>query len=225
MTGPSTSESGKKTIYLFSGLGADERAFQKLDLSGFEPVFIRWIPPLKNESIESYGARLLLQIPIPNPVLIGYSFGGIMAIEIGKLLTTEQIIIMASVKTRAELPPYFRLMSRFPIHKWLPASLIKRPSFLLNWLFGAKTTEDKKVLKAIIRDTDPIFLKWAMDRIISWQNRTRHTNLTHIHGDSDRVLPYRYVRPDITVSRGSHLMVLNQADELSRILKEIVKSR
>lgn len=222
MITPATSGSGKKDIYLFSGLGADERAFQNLDLHGFNPVFIRWIPPLSKEAIEEYAKRLIHQIRDPEPVLVGYSFGGIMAIEIGKLLHTKQIIIMASVKTRAELPPYFRAGSHFPVHRLIPAWLIKSPFFFYNWLFGAKAIADKKLLKAIIRDTDPVFLKWAMDRILSWENQTVHDNLIHIHGESDRVLPYRYVRPDIAIANGSHLMVLTKAAELSRILKKVI---
>lgn len=222
MITPATSGNGEKDIYLFSGLGADERAFQRLDLSGWNPVFIQWIPPLKKEPLTDYAARLRVQITTPDPVLIGYSFGGIMAIETAKLIKTAQIIIMASVKTRSELPPYFRAGSHLPVHRLIPAWLIKRPAFLFNWLFGARAADDKKLLKAIIRDTDPRFLKWAMDRILSWENQVLHANLIHIHGESDRILPCRYVRPDITISNGSHLMVLNKAAALSRLLKEMI---
>jgi hypothetical protein len=46
-------------IYLFSGLGADERVFQHLDISGHEHVFVKWVIPKTDETIESYAARLL----------------------------------------------------------------------------------------------------------------------------------------------------------------------
>ena len=39
-------------IYLFSGLGADERVFQKLDFSNYEVTFVKWIEPIQNEPIE-----------------------------------------------------------------------------------------------------------------------------------------------------------------------------
>jgi hypothetical protein len=35
----------KKIIYVLSGLGDDERVFQKLDLSAYEVHFVKWIKP------------------------------------------------------------------------------------------------------------------------------------------------------------------------------------
>jgi len=35
-------------IYFISGLGADERVFQFLNISGFETKNIKWEDPLKN---------------------------------------------------------------------------------------------------------------------------------------------------------------------------------
>jgi hypothetical protein len=47
-----------KKVYFISGLGADKRAFSFLDLSFCEPVFIEWIKPLKNETLQGYALRL-----------------------------------------------------------------------------------------------------------------------------------------------------------------------
>jgi len=35
-----------KAVYIFSGLGADERVLQEIDLSGYQVIFVQWIPPL-----------------------------------------------------------------------------------------------------------------------------------------------------------------------------------
>ena len=84
-----------KRIYVFSGLGADERVFKYLDFPGYEPVFIRWLQPTKEEAIEHYSKRLTEQIGTSRPVLIGLSFGGIIAIEVAKVIDTEKIILIA----------------------------------------------------------------------------------------------------------------------------------
>lgn len=41
-------------IYFISGLGADKRAFHQLNLPGFEKIFIDWIQPMPNETIQTY---------------------------------------------------------------------------------------------------------------------------------------------------------------------------
>jgi hypothetical protein len=58
-------------IYIFSGLGADERVFQKLDFTGLAITFIHWVIPHESEKIEDYATRLLSQIKTTKPTLIG----------------------------------------------------------------------------------------------------------------------------------------------------------
>lgn len=75
-------ENALKDIYCVSGLGADERVFQKLKFQGYQPVHICWVEPNLEESIAEYAKRLTIQIKSERPILIGLSFGGIMAVEI-----------------------------------------------------------------------------------------------------------------------------------------------
>ena len=58
----------KVNLYFISGLGVDERAFQKLKLSpNFTVHYLRWIKPLKNETITSYAKRLAIEIDQSRP--------------------------------------------------------------------------------------------------------------------------------------------------------------
>src|SRR5436190_22473098 len=98
-----------KKIYFISGLGADKRVFSFLDLSFCEPIFIDWITPLKKESLESYALRLRQSIPEPEPIIIGISFGGMLATEMAKADNRIKSIIIASNKTSDELPKLFRI--------------------------------------------------------------------------------------------------------------------
>lgn len=208
-----------KNLYVISGLGADERVFERMDFSGHTPIFIQWIPPLKQESMTAYATRLLPQIKSPKPVLMGLSFGGMMACEIARQIETEKVILLASAKTRAEIPFYYRLMGKLSLHKLMSARQLKRPSRIAEWLFGVNSKTDKQLLKAIILDTDPVFLKWALDKIVTWKNRQEPGNVFHIHGTADKILPYRFVRCDKAIEGGGHSMTLDRADELTAIIK------
>lgn len=209
-----------KHLYIFSGLGADERVFQKLDFSGFKTVFVKWIVPQDNESIEHYSSRLIEQIATVKPTLIGLSFGGLIAIEVAKQIETEKVILLSSAKTQNEIPFYYRFAGQLRLHKILPLRLLKDSNFITNWFFGAHSTFDKKLLKQILIDTDPTFLKWAIDKVVRWTNKTLPKNIIHIHGTSDRILPLRFVSCDVEIENGGHLMTLNKSDELNMILRE-----
>ena len=209
-----------KELYIFSGLGADERAFQRLDFSGFSTTFINWVIPQDTDTIEHYVTRLLDQITTTKPTLIGLSFGGLIAVEIAKKIDTEKVILIASAKTKNEIPFYYRFAGQLRLHKLLPTGLLKSSNFITNWFFGTTSTFDKQLLKQILIDTDPTFLKWAIDKISRWTNQTETKNIFHIHGKSDKILPLSYVKCNTTIKNGGHLMTLNKSDEINIILKK-----
>ena len=209
-------------IYIFSGLGTDERVFQKLDFTGLTITFIHWAIPQERETIEDYATRLLSQIKITKPTLIGLSFGGIIAVEVAKQIDTEKVILIASAKTKTEIPFYYRLAGQIKIHRLLPTTLLKKSNFITNWFFGVSSTFDKELLKTILKETDTTFLTWAIDKIVGWTNQTELKNLKHIHGTADRILPIRFINCNFKVNNGGHFMTLNKANELTKLIRELV---
>jgi pimeloyl-ACP methyl ester carboxylesterase len=211
-----------KKIYVFSGLGADQRVFKSINFGQHEIHFVHWIDSFTNESIEEYSKRLLNQIKDNKPTLIGLSFGGIMTVEVSKHIETEKIILIASAKTKKEIPFYFRLIRFIPIHKVIPISFLKKSNFITNWFFGVENKEDQILLKKILGDTDSAFLKWAIDKIVNWKNVELPKNAVHIHGSSDNILPIQFVTYDFKINGGGHLMTLTHAEEISRTIKFVL---
>ena len=212
-----------RKVYVFSGLGADERVFKFLDWGvDNQPIFIKWIEPLKNEPLKDYVLRLSSQIESPNPILVGMSFGGILAVELSKQIDTNKVILISSIKTKAELPFYYRILGFLNVPKWFPLSFLLKGNQIIYNFFGIKNRTEKMLLKNILRDTPISFLKWALQRTANWKNTTIPSNLIHIHGGADHILPYRFVKADITIEKGGHFLIVNKAKELSRILKDIL---
>jgi pimeloyl-ACP methyl ester carboxylesterase len=208
-----------KPIYIISGLGTDRRVFRSLDFTGYDPVFIDWLVPVENEAIQDYAKRMASHITTPDPILIGLSFGGIMAQEVARHIATRKIILIASVRARRELPPYFRLSGNLGINRILPGIFLRKTNFLVNWFFGAETDEDKKVLKSILDDLDMRLVRWSIDRLLNWTGLAGAKNVLHIHGTKDHILPVRYVSCDIRIEGAGHLMCINRASEISGILR------
>ena len=205
-----------KELFLLSGLGADKRVFEFLDLSTFKLNYIEWVEPIRNEPIEAYAKRLLPQITKANPIILGVSFGGMMAIEIGKLIPTEKIILISSAKAQTEIPFYYQLIGRTGIHKLVPPQLLKHMPFA-NWFFGTQNEDERKLLKSFIHDTDKKFLAWAIDKIVRWRNKTILSNIIHIHGTNDRLLPSK--KADHLIKGAGHFMIVNRAPEISKIIR------
>lgn len=211
-------------IYVISGLGADHTVFQKLDLPGFELVHIKWVKPEKADTLNLYAQRLIAQIKDENPIVMGLSLGGMLALEIADLVPTKLIISLSSIIGYNELPWYLKLAGRLRLQKILPIHVLTKANRLNYWLFGVKKTDDKKVLDDVILNMDKAFLYWALNAIVNWRNPNLPSQITRIHGDNDLVLPAKGIESyDYLVKGGTHLMVLDKSEEVSHLLMRTLK--
>ena len=209
-------------VYFIPGLCADKRSFGFLDLSFCDPQFVEWSSHLEDDTLASYSEKLFASIADENAVIVGISFGGMLATEIAKNHPGTKAIIISSCKTFLELPAYLRFWRHLPVYN-LYSSKIKSygGQFVLNML-GAKGAEQKKVQQEILKTSDPSFTRWAIHAILTWKNKIAPQNLIHIHGSSDRLLPCSYVSANYIIEKGQHVMIMDNAEELSRLLKKLI---
>jgi hypothetical protein len=214
------------TVYFISGQAADEKLFENLVLPSHIKVrYVYWIEPLRQESLINYCLRLSEQINSAGDfVLVGVSLGGIVSIELNKILQPKQTIIISSIATRHELGPFLKFIRLFQIHKIVPAAFYKWHTPVLDWFFGVETKREKKLLELYAPSATKNYMKWAVNEIINWKNETRPPNLFHIHGTKDRIFPYKNSHADVLIKNGTHLMVHNRAEEISQLLTERINS-
>lgn len=211
-------------IYFISGLGADERVFQFLDLSKIDHYFIKWNEPLRNQSLPSYCKKLTEQINHHQEIiLIGVSFGGIIAQEISKIISCKKVIIISSVKLTSEYSWQLKLASKLQIHKIAPLWFLTLSNKLTaDYYFSTQSKEESILLHQIIKDTDPKFLVWAIDQIMNWKNNSYPKNLIHIHGESDRIFPIKYIKHVIKLPKSGHFMIVNRVMEIEQLIFDYI---
>ncbi|KQM76918.1 hypothetical protein ASE74_16720 [Pedobacter sp. Leaf216] len=212
-------------VYFISGLGADKRIFSKLKLDDqLNEIHIDWIQPNKSESLSSYAKRLSNVIDTTKPfALVGVSFGGMIAVEIAKILNPTKTIIISSTVLAAQLPMLYRFAGKLGLLKLIPAKFLKSSNKLTqNYYFGTRSGSEKSLLSKIINDTDPYFLKWAIGSILAWKNNIRPLNTYHIHGTNDKILYSKKAKPDYVIKSGTHFMVYQNAKEISGIIDHII---
>lgn len=210
-------------VYFIPGLGADRRVFKNLLLpEGFNPVYVDWIKPMPEESLSSYAHRLYQSFQPNHPyVLVGLSMGGMIASEIARIDPPETLVLISSIPNSQCLPPYYRKAAAINLHRLIPVSLFKSLAVMKRF-FTTETPEDKRMLKAMIRAVDPSFIYWALEAILSWKMEEPIPNHIHIHGSGDMLLPIRYIKPTYVIPGGGHLLVMNRAGEVNKILSEVL---
>ena len=214
-----------KKIYLLSGLGVDGRVFEKIDLKEYQPQLVEWIQPYAHEDITAYAKRLSAQME-PNAILIGLSFGGMLAVEIAKFLPIHKIILVSSASNFKQIPWLFRLWDWSKLLGVLPQKIMLKANFITFWLFGITRTQEKILLSQILADTNTIFLIWAVRQITKWKNTKVNTKFVHLHGTNDRLLqlPMENLKTNnILIKNGGHFMIITHAHELERIIRKELK--
>ncbi|MBK7764590.1 MAG: alpha/beta hydrolase [Bacteroidetes bacterium] len=213
-------------VYFISGLGADRRAFEKIQLdAAYTAHYIDWIEPLAKESIQAYANRLSDDIDFKKPfVLCGLSFGGIMAIEIAKQYPCKKVILISSISHRDELPKYYRLLGKLKIHQTPFLRLLKTKNAYVHHLFGVNAKRLKIYLDEMIQKTTLTYLRWSLDNILSWQQKSKPDFVFHIHGDADKLFPIKNCNADKIVNKGGHFMVITHAKLISEIINDVLKS-
>jgi len=152
---------------------------------------------------------------------MGVSFGGMIALEIAKLMEVEKIILISSAKTSDAIPFYFKFMAMLKLQKLMPSYAIKKPNEMLFWLFGIDTVAHRNLLTSIMEDTDEIFFSWAIETISRWKNNTIVDRVIQIHGTKDRILNLQTA--DFIIQGGGHFMVVSRAKEISDIIKNVIR--
>lgn len=211
------------TIYCISGIGADERIFKRLNIPGVILQHVKWVPPEKKDTIETYAQKLREQIKEENPVLLGVSFGGMIAVALSRQIPVRKVILVSSAKTKFEIPVYYRWYGKLRLYNLISPRLLKWHNRMSNIVFSTKNKEEKELLNTIMHDTDSAFLKWAVKAICRWKNETPPLNTVHIHGKADRMLPARYIKAEHWLNGAGHFMIHNRAEEISRLVAVILK--
>lgn len=213
--------SEKTSIYLFPGLGAGTEIFEYLSLpeDRFEVHPIEWlIPESENEILENYASRMAAFIKKEMPVLIGVSFGGILAQEISKQIPVKKVIIISSLKKRSELPTRLKVLQKLGLYKLLPTGRISKIDDFSKFNLHKALKRKTELYNKYMRVRNEKYLNWAIKSVLHWKGEGDLSNVVHIHGTRDEIFPIKYIDNCIPVENGTHAMIITRAKKISEII-------
>ena len=217
----------KKThCYFVPGLAASKEIFKNIRLpeDQFEIHILEWLIPEKDESISAYAQRMAAHVNHPNPVLLGVSFGGVVAQEMSAFLNLKKLIIVSSVKTRNELPKRLKAIRKTGIYKLVPTGWALSVKDLTKFAIGPRSRKRLKLYQEYLWMRDKVYLDWAIKQMVCWDREKPLTDIIHIHGDADIVFPIKNIEATHVIPQGTHIMILNKGSKVSKLLENILKS-
>ncbi len=214
-----------KIVYAIPGLGTTKQLFRHLNLNETELRVLDWPVLEEGETMRSLAEKMAEGIDESKRFyLMGVSFGGMLCTEIAKIKKPVKAILISSCKCRKELPLPFRFFRYLPLHKLVSDGqhrvLAKNSRRLLGF--------NRSFIQEFHEMTDSMhgeYFKHSINCIINWdQVECSNSNIIHIHGTADRLLRYKNIMADHSIKNGSHAMVVNKAEEISKIINEILKA-
>lgn len=214
----------KKKIYCIPGLGANSAIFDylQLDKDKYELIKIDWIEPVQGEDLQEYITRLISPIHFEKPILIGVSFGGMIAQEISNRISCEKVFLISSVKSEKEFPSALRYIYYWNLYKIFPSNYIKK---IMNWadkyIFIKAAKKKIDVYKKYMVKLSPYYFDWSIKQALEWKKKECSTNIVHIHGTQDHIFPAKNIRENVQfIKGGTHAMILTHAKEISKMIEK-----
>lgn len=213
-----------KKVYFVSGMCNSCSVYDRLKLpDGYEKVYIEWLIPQENETMDSYVHRMAQNIDTSEPfILVGYSFGGIIIQEMNAFLSPQKNILISSMKNENEIPQSFKFARQVHFFKHVPKSIFGATDFMTSLFSRYIYSLPKDRVRHLMAITDPLYVRWAVDKITSWTPRIKCNNLYHIHGTKDQIFPFRQIENVYGIAGGDHLMVMDKAEEITVLINHIL---
>ena len=215
----------KKThIYFVPGLAADKEIFENISLPEnlYTLHIISWLIPSKKETIAQYAKRMAAFVTEKNAVLVGVSFGGVVAQEMNSFLKLKKLIIISSIKTKFELPIKFKIAKKLKFYKLIPTRLFLTSKNYSRFVLGPISRKRLKLYQDYLHIRDKRYLDWAIKNMLCWKQDIPLPGVYHIHGDNDLVFPIKNINNVITVQGGSHIMLFTKGPQVSRKIVDIL---
>jgi pimeloyl-ACP methyl ester carboxylesterase len=204
-------------LILLPGINGDDRLFRYQKARFPKLVVPRWLEPDRRESLSNYAFRLAKVVDPGEACFVGgASFGGPVALEMARYLRTLACFLIGGIDAPDRLPWQLRVFR--PMCCLGPEEVGRSAGFLSRYLGPVLPRTISRRLQSYA-EPDAEFLRWASLALLAWKPGNPLSSPTyHIHGELDRTLPVRLMKPDVVVRGCGHLVSLRAPDQVNGFL-------
>ena len=191
-------------------MGANSKMYQGAWLDVNHATYIDW-PSYKGEaSLSELAERVAAHYRIKdNDTLIGSSMGGMVALEISKLLHLDKVVLVGSAIDVSEMNSLLTLMT--PFVDFAPIEFFQKFAGRHDSLF-----------QQMFASSDAVFMRTMCKAISTWDGYPGNlTRITRIHGEKDKVI--KCPRDCHVIKRAGHLVPITHARECVYLINRFIQ--
>lgn len=197
--------------FLLPGMGATSAMYNALrHYLDFQINFLNW-PTYEGEiTYAEIAQRIIGENRIENGDIIeGSSLGGIVSLEIAKIIQPKAVILIGSATDSREIQSLVAALSKF-------AELT--PLSFIQFVAG----KHPSLISKMFAEADTAFIRAMCSHLRDWPGGELYAkNAYRLHGENDHVIPCPS-GSSLTVLRGAgHLLAITHAKETASFIKNV----
>lgn len=206
-----------RPIYVFPGIIRDYHVFLPLVRSLPNATLMEWVDPEPGETLQTYAQRMAESIPSSECLLVGVSFGGVVAQEVARIIRPQQCFLVSSIRHPRELPRVGRLL-RHVTGRTTP--LILQAAGHVGSLIPRFIWRSGTLRLRYFTGPHGDWFRWATSEVINWKPASDdlQTTLIQIHGQQDRTFPIKYLEPDVVIEEAGHALAISHPREVADLI-------
>jgi pimeloyl-ACP methyl ester carboxylesterase len=205
--------------YLIPGMGADKRLFQHFNLTNGKVHHLDWIPHGGSKNLAEYATLMAERITTEKNVVVGSSMGGMVTVEIAKIIQPKGAVLVSAPSGRHEFPQVLKNLNALRLHRALTPKLVLRISTLADLFMGFKTDEQRAMFYDMLRGNGEDFLHFAISAVLEWKNTTPPgVPFIQILGTHDRLFKQHKIPNAIMLEGSGHFTAFERGKEVSEII-------
>lgn len=205
-----------KTLIL-PGMGADSAMYPVEHYQHLRNVtYVDW-PAYKDErTIRELSLRVIDEYGIASDMIVGgSSLGGMVAVEIAKILGVRTVILIGSATTPDKVNPVLKMFGRL-------SSIA--PFDFLQLLAGRVNIAGDNDVVNMFQRSDTRFIKAMCKAIFRWDGIGKYRcAIRHIHGRLDTVI-YPPDNGAEIITQGGHLISMTHGKEVAAFIERVINS-
>jgi pimeloyl-ACP methyl ester carboxylesterase len=210
--------------YLIPGMGADHRLFQHFNLEHGEVHYLNWIPHEKSKNLSEYAVLMASTINTDNNVIIGSSMGGMVAVEMSRIVQPLATILVSAPTGRHEFPPILKTFDHLSIHKMMGPSQLAKLARLADLFMGFKNEEQRALFYDMLESNGPEFLHFSVKAVLGWKNATPpHGRFIQILGSEDKLFKSPRIKNAQIISGSGHFTAFEKGAEVSQLINDYIQ--
>jgi len=209
-----------RAIFL-PGVGVDGRLFQPQRELPFPFEVPAWLPVRPREALPSYAKRFAASLGRAD-LLVGVSFGGILAQEIAPRVKARLVVGIATGRHRRDVPRLIRF-AELVARNIAPLTTGPGRLAVQARLFGGLAERHARMMVAMMKDASPVFVREAARMVCGWEGADPGCPARFLHGREDLIMRPRTFEPDEWVEGAGHLVNLTHARRVNAFVRRALR--